>query len=118
MHGGPSSSIINNPSLSQWKTIISSAWKRQEHINVLEVRAVLTAVKWVLSYPRSICNRVAILCDSTVTVSSITKGRSSSPLLLPRLRRLASYVLGSGLRLVLFWIPSELNPADRPSRLQ
>ena len=115
--GQPNIEASKDPSLSSWKTIISSAWKRKEHINVLEIRAVITAVKWVISFPSSIRNRVAILCDSTVALSSITKGRSSSPLLLPRLRLLASYVLASGLQLYLSWIPSELNPADGPSRL-
>lgn len=104
------------PQLHNWSTIVSSPWKRTEHINSLEIRAVSTAIKWVLSFAHSIGSRVAILSDSLVTVYSIMKGRSSSPLLLPRLRQIASMLLSAGLRLFLQWIPTELNPADAPSR--
>jgi hypothetical protein len=99
-----------------WATIISSPWQSPEHINVLEVRAVSSAVRWVLSHPSSIRRRLLLLCDSQVTVCSLTKGRSSSRLLLPRLRQIAALVLASGIRLTLQWIPTELNPADGPSR--
>lgn len=104
------------PEQYHWSTVISSPWSRQEHINALEIRAVASAVRWVLSFPHSVGCRVAVLCDSLVTVFSVTKGRSSSPMLLPRLRQLASLVLASGLRLYLRWVPTELNPADAPSR--
>jgi hypothetical protein len=102
---------------TNWSTIVASPWQHPEHINVLEVRAVSTAVRWALSFPGTIGRRVVILSDSTVAACSVMKGRSSSPLLLPRLRQLASLVLASGVRLHLRWIPTEVNPADRPSRL-
>jgi hypothetical protein len=104
------------PTSCKWSTIISSPWSHREHINSLEIRAVSSAIKWILSFPHSISRRVGILSDSLVAIFSITKGRSSSPMLLPRLRQLASSVLASGLRLYLSWIPSEYNPADAPSR--
>lgn len=106
-------SEINNAS---WHTIVAAPWQQPEHINSLEVRAVSTAVRWVLSSPYSIRHRVLVLSDSLVTVFSVTKGRSSSRVLLPRLRQLASCVLGSGLQLFVRWIPTEINPADEPSR--
>ena len=43
--------------------------------------------------------------------------RSSSPLLLPRLRALSSLLLASHVALHMVWIPSSWNPADAPSRL-
>jgi len=109
-------SDFHNFSSSKWTTIIASPWTREEHINILEVRSVYTAVRWVLSSLNCIRRRIYILCDSQVTVGCISKGRSSSNSLLPRLRQLASVVLASGVRLYLHWIPSELNPADGPSR--
>jgi hypothetical protein len=101
---------------TNWSTIVASSWQQEEHINVLEVRAVSTAVRWVLSSPMSINCRLLLLCDSLVTVFSLSKGRSSSRMLLPRLRGIAALLLGSGLRLYMKWIPTELNPADEPSR--
>lgn len=99
-----------------WSTIIASPWQRLEHINSLEIRAVSAAVRWMLTSPSVIGNRALILCDSLVAMYSILKGRSSSRLMLPRLRQLASLVLGSGLQLFVRWIPTEINPADEPSR--
>lgn len=104
------------PDQHHWSTIIASPWRRKEHINALEIRAVSSAVRWILSFSHSVGCHAAILCDSLVTVFSVTKGRSSSPMLLPRLRQLASLLLASGLRLYLSWVPSEFNPADAPSR--
>jgi len=101
---------------SRWSTIISSKWRSAEHINILELRAVISAIRWALSYPSSMGCRVLVLSDSAVAVGALSKGRSSSPQLLSRLRSVASLLLCSGIRLTVSWIPTELNPADEPSR--
>jgi len=82
-----------------WTTIVSAKFAREEHINTLELRAVYTAVRWVLSFPSSPGRRVVILCDSLVTIGCVTKGRSSSHVLLPRLRQQPS------ISVVGFWSP-------------
>jgi hypothetical protein len=111
---------------SNWRTIVSHPWQQQgEHINVLEVRAALTAVRWSLSLPSSIqssgeqwCGRrLLLVSDSAASLGSINKGRSSSHSLLRPLRTIAALVLGSGIQLSVVWIPSADNPADGPSRL-
>lgn len=100
-----------------WRTIVAAPWRdRSEHINVLELRAALTAVRWALSFPTSVNHRLLILSDSQVVVGAANKGRSSSRPLLRRLRALAALVLASGVRVTLRWVPSEVNPADGPSR--
>ncbi len=101
---------------ADWRVIVSAPWRRAEHINVLELRALCTAVRWVLSFRHSVGSRVLVLCDSQVVVGAVTKGRSSSPQMLRRLRYLSCLVLAAGVRLCLRWLPSELNPADEPSR--
>lgn len=111
--GADSAALV---SASAWRTIVSSRWRRPEHINVLEMRALTTAVRWVLSCRQALNCRVLVLCDSKVVVGAVTKGRSSSQLLLRRLRYLAAMVLASGLRLTLRWVASADNPADGPSR--
>jgi hypothetical protein len=99
-----------------WHTIASSRWREEEHIKVLELRALSTAVRWVMSFRSAVGKRVLVLSDSHVVVGAVTKGRSSSPQLLRRLRALTALLLAGGIRLSLRWVPSELNPADEPSR--
>jgi hypothetical protein len=104
----------------RWGTLVSSRWSRSEHVNVLEARALSTAVRWAISRttPSTCVGRnVLVFVDSAVVLSAATKGRSSSPLLLRRLRQLAALLLAAGTRLNLVWVPSAANPADGPSRI-
>jgi hypothetical protein len=102
---------------SRWGTIVSKRWARAEHINCLEARAVLSAVRWALSYPRAFDHRLCILSDSRVAIGAIRKGRSSSFGLLVVLRALSALALGCGSQLRLHWLPTDINPADGASRL-
>jgi len=61
---------------------------------------------------------VFLLLDSTVAFFSLWKGRSSSPGLLLVLRKISALLLAGGLSLQPGWVPSAVNPADAPSRLQ
>ena len=36
---------------AEWATLVSKPWQALEHINVLEARAMLAAVRWVVSHP-------------------------------------------------------------------
>lgn len=102
---------------ARWSTIISSAWLVPEHINHLELRAVLLAVHWLLSYPSSHLSRVYLLVDSTVALFALWKGRTSSARLLQIVRKINALLLVSGVSLLTGWLPSAVNPADQPSRL-
>ena len=98
------------------RVIVSSRWRDPEHINVLELRAVQTALRWVLSRPAGNNCRLLLLIDSSVSVFALNKGRSSARPVLRRLRAIAALVLAAGLRPFSRWIPTALNPADGPSR--
>lgn len=100
----------------RWSTIVSRRWREAEHINVLEMRAVSTALRWALSRPVCMQRRILLLCDSQVVVGCLVKGRSSSPPLLRLLRLLAALQIASGSRFRVLWIRSETNPADDASR--
>ena len=104
-------------SASRWSTLVSKAWRDVEHINALELRSALLAVQWALSFPSSLHTRVYLLLDSTVALFSLWKGRSSSPKLLLILRQISACLLAGGVSLLCGWLPSEVNPADAPSRL-
>ena len=101
-----------------WATLIASPWRYHQHINALELHAVLLALRHVLSIPHATATRVFTLVDSAVAYYTLWKGRSSSPLLLSVLRQINSLLLASGCSLQPCWIPSEWNPADAPSRLR
>jgi hypothetical protein len=97
---------------ARWSTIISSAWRSPEHINALELRAVLLALHWALSYPSAHSSRVYLLVDSTVALFALWKGGSSSATLLMIVRKINALLMASGTALLIGWLPSAVNPAD------
>jgi hypothetical protein len=102
----------------RWRTIVACQWryKEPEHINSYELRAADTGVRWLLSSPHSQRSRLTILTDSAVAAGALSKGRSSSPIILRRLRRISALLLASGCVLDVCFVRSEFNPADAPSR--
>ena len=119
--GEPCDNLNSLIAHSKWSTIVSARWRDREHINTLECRSVLTAVRWAVKLPQvtgGSHRRILILSDSSAAVGSINKGRSSSHRLLRPLRSLAALLLASGITLRLQWIPSLSNPADAASRLR
>jgi hypothetical protein len=109
---------------ARWKTAISHPWRDQEHINALEVRSALAAVRWSLTRPSVLVpsshdhRKLLLLCDSSATVGASNKGRSSAHRLLRPLRAMSAILLAAGIYVVMKWIPSALNPADAPSRMK
>jgi hypothetical protein len=99
-----------------WSTVIATTWRRQEHINLLEIRAMLLAVRWVLSHPDAVHTQLLLLVDSSTAFYGVRKGRSSSPHLLTVLRQYAALLLAGDVSVLTAWLPSDLNPADSPSR--
>ena len=100
----------------RWSEIISYTWRREEHINFLELRAAILACRWILSHPSSARKRVMLVIDSAVVYYIMRKGRSSSSPLLAVYRRLSSLLLASGMNITPIWVPSAANPADEASR--
>jgi hypothetical protein len=115
---GSFSAFYSAVAAAPWRTIISKPWSGEEHINTLELRAALLAVHWCLSYPSALSSRIYLLLDSTVAFFALWKGRSSSPKMITVIRKINALLLAGGLSLLPGWIPSELNPADGPSRLR
>jgi hypothetical protein len=112
-----STSTFVSVSEADWRKVFAGRWRRsEEHINSLEMRALIMAVRWVLSHRDSVGSRLSVLCDSMVVIGAVRKGRSSSQPLLRRLRALSSLVLSSGLSIDIEYVPSEFNPADECSR--
>jgi hypothetical protein len=100
-----------------WKVLLSYQWKQKDqHINVLELVAVLDLLRRLGRDGKCHSKRMVTLVDNQVAVSCITKGRSSARALQGPLRRISAVCLAGHFRLCLGWIKSKLNPADGPSR--
>lgn len=103
--------------LWRWKTVTGWQWSdTTEHINVLELRAVLTAIRWKVEKLKQADLRCLHLVDSLVVLHALSRGRSSSRKMRRTLMRLNSYLLVSGLRPLCGYVDTSQNPADKPSR--
>ena len=102
-----------------WRWSVVAGWKwggSSEHINVLELRAAMTSVKWRVEQCAQMDLRFIHLIDSQVVLHALSRGRSSSRKMRRTLMRLCALVLGSGLVPIWGYIDTKQNPADRPSR--
>ena len=99
-----------------WKTAISAEWQLEEHINVLELRAFLAAVRWRTRSAEAIGSKNLYLLDSHVAIGALQKGRSPKPQLLRIVRKISALCLASSHVNLLGYIRTDINPADKPSR--
>lgn len=86
-----------SPDWWAWKHVFHCRWSTREHINRLEMRSILLAFKWRV---RHLCEsecRFIHLTDSYVSLSVISKGRSSSTMLMSVMKQIAAFQFGFGL---------------------
>lgn len=103
--------------LWRWKILSGWQWKnQQEHINSLELRAVLTTLKWRIQNKGLRRRRFLHLTDSLVSLHVLTRGRSSSRKLRSSLCRINALLLVSSCHPLWGYVHTSQNPADRPSR--
>ena len=103
--------------LWQWKTVMGWTWKGSpEHINVLEMRAVLTSLRWRIVKKKSLRTKFVHMVDSLVCLHSLSRGRSSSRKLRRTMSRINALLLASGSHGVWAYVHTKENPADGPSR--
>ena len=103
--------------LWKWKVVSGWKWKNKgDHINVLEMRAVLTTLKWRIAHKQHIRFKMIHLTDSLVCLHSLSRGRSSSRKLRRTLSRINALLLASSSQALWAYVHTDQNPADRPSR--
>jgi len=98
------------------KTVFAGRWKDEEHINVLEMRALIAAARHLGRSRGNWDRKFLIFTDSMVCLGALGKGRSSSPVLLRLCRRWMLFRAVFGMRFFLRHVPTHLNMADGPSR--
>ena len=103
--------------LWKWKTVMGWPWKGSpEHINVLEMRAALTSLRWRIVKKKALRTKFVHLVDSLVCLHSLSRGRSSSRKLRRTMSRINALLLASGSHGVWAYVHTKENPADAPSR--
>ena len=96
----------------RWLPSFRVQWKQREHINVLELRAILLAVQHQISHLGVSHLRLFHVTDSFVAMSVVAKGRAGSRHLGVVLKFLNAHLLGFGLTLALGHVKSTENPPD------
>ena len=82
---------------ARWRTVVRLASRPdfgQQHINVLEAKAILFLIRWLVRRGASDA-RVLVLSDSRVCVGAFGKGRSSSRQLNFVLRQVAGLAIAA-----------------------
>ena len=103
--------------LWRWQTVAGWKWKGEaEHINVLELRAVLTSLRWRAEHLEQLNIKSLHLVDSLVVLHALTRGRSSSRKLRRTLLRIDSLLLACNFAPIWSYVDTKQNPADKPSR--
>lgn len=103
--------------LWRWRIVAGWQWKgSKEHINALELRAILTSLKWRLIHNRLRHSRFLHLTDSLVCLHILSRGRSSSRKLRATMSRINALLLATSTQPLWGYIHTDQNPADRPSR--
>lgn len=74
------------------------------------------SLRWVARRPRLHSRRLVFLLDAKAVLGAASKGRTSAGRLAYQLRRIASLTLATSVLVKYFYVPSEDNPADHPSR--
>ena len=103
--------------LWKWTTVASWQWTGQaEHINALELRAVLTSLRWRLERHKKVHCKFVHLIDSMVCLHALSRGRSSSRKLRRTMLRINALLLATKSQGVWTYVHTKQNPADAPSR--
>lgn len=96
--------------LWKWRVVAGWKWSSKEHINSLELRATLTALKWRVQYRGQLRHRFLHLVDSLVVLHCLARGRSSSKKLRSSLSRINALLLCSSSQALWGYVHTEQNP--------
>lgn len=101
---------------SDWVTLFASRMRMPEHITLLEGRGVVQTLRHMTRAQESFHKRHLHLGDNLGMTLCLDRGRAKNKQLLFQCRRVAAFNIAADIELHHRWIPSELNPADAPSR--
>ena len=91
-------------------------WKWKAHINELEARGALAALKWRTRSRAGLGQRWLHLVDSFFVIAVMSRKRSTSKILNRVIKKFAILELASFTQCVFAFTRSHENPSDAPSR--
>ena len=98
-------------------TVSGWVWRFEgDHINCLELRAILTTVRWWIKVKKFTGIRILHLTDSLVCLHCLSRGRTSSRKLRRTLIKINAMLLAADLHPSWGYVNTKSNPADKPSR--
>ena len=99
-----------------WRPVFNLRWKHEDHINPLELRAILLSIVHHVRRRSAVDARIFHVTDSYVSMSVIGKGRSGSRKLHHVLQQLNAHLMAFNLYLIIGHVESTENPTDHASR--
>ena len=101
----------------KWTTQFAAKMDLPEHITLLEGRGIVQALRHKARSVQNYHQRHVHLNDNLGMTLSFDRGRAKNKALLFQCRRVAALAIATNTEHHFRWIPSELNIADKPSRL-
>ncbi|CAK0819790.1 unnamed protein product [Prorocentrum cordatum] len=105
-----------SPGWRRRRTAAQFSWREAAHINEVEMRAFLSALKWRLSAETNHERKFLHALDSQVSIAALAKFRSGSIQLNGVARKVAALVMALGSAAAPGFCRTGDNPADAPSR--
>ena len=103
---------------SKWSVLAARKWKHSANIHILEAGSFRWALKHMARTSRWQGRRILFLGDNMAVTCSLSRARARDWMLLSACRLLCAVSLLADVKINPRWIPSELNPADAPSRFR
>ena len=100
-----------------WTPVSRGRWRLQDGIILGEPRAVNKLLNALSIFPGTQNSKILNLQDNMAVAGASSKGRSSAEPLNRTLRKRAAIMLAKPIRMIVPWVQSALQPADRGSRL-
>ncbi|CAE7252533.1 AMY1.1 [Symbiodinium necroappetens] len=102
---------------SRWHTAKIGMWKNtSEHISLKEGRCLVLALRRLSRDSKQRGRKLLIFVDNLALGMAVSKGRAHDFHMLRVCQQVAAISLASDLFIRPRWVPSEVNPADGPSR--
>ena len=99
----------------KWHVVLSFPYTEQ-HINLLEMKSVLSAFNWRFRKVTELHKRIVHLSDSQVAIAVLVKGRTSARTLQAVVSRFNALMLATSSYAFFAYVSTSANPADAPSR--